>query len=102
MVFKLVAAHLSLDATPMIAPRGYSLYDVCRLIERDVACTSETLLLLAYALASLNALNLTPAPRQALVGRRRLISVTKFLCGISSRNEHEMNGILGHLCAHIG
>ena len=31
----------------------YSLYDVCRLIERDVDCTSETLLLLAYAVASL-------------------------------------------------
>ena len=31
----------------------YSLYDVCRLIERDVACTSEALLLLAYAVASL-------------------------------------------------
>ena len=31
----------------------YSLYDVCRLIERDVACTSETLLLLAYVVASL-------------------------------------------------
>ena len=30
----------------------YSLVDVCRL-ERDVACTSETLLLLAYAVASL-------------------------------------------------
>ena len=28
-------------------------YDVCRLIERDVACPSETLLLLAYAVASL-------------------------------------------------
>ena len=31
----------------------YSLYDVCSLIERDVACPSETLLLLAYAVASL-------------------------------------------------
>ena len=31
----------------------YSLYDVCRLIERDVACPSETLLLLEYAVASL-------------------------------------------------
>ena len=31
----------------------FSLYDVCRLIERDVACTCETLLLLAYAVASL-------------------------------------------------
>ena len=31
----------------------YSLYDVCRLIERDVACTSETELLLAYTVASL-------------------------------------------------
>ena len=30
-----------------------TLYDVCRLIERDVACPSETLLLLAYAEASL-------------------------------------------------
>ena len=30
-----------------------SLYDVCRLIERDVACACETLLLLAYAVASL-------------------------------------------------
>ena len=31
----------------------YSLYDVCRLIEKDVACTSEKLLILAYAVASL-------------------------------------------------
>ena len=31
----------------------YSLYDACRLIERDVACTRETVLLLAYAVASL-------------------------------------------------
>ena len=28
-------------------------YDVCRLIERDVACPSEMLLLLEYAVASL-------------------------------------------------
>ena len=31
----------------------YSLYDVCRLIKRDVACPSATLLLLVYAMASL-------------------------------------------------
>ena len=65
----------------------YSLYNVCRLIDRDVACTSETLSLLAHAVASLN---FTPAPRQALVGRRRLISVTKCLVlstiSISLRN----------------
>ena len=67
----------------------YSLYDVCCLIERDVACRSETLLLLAYAVASLR-----PKSHACLEtgfsGRRRLISVTKCLVlstiSISLRN----------------
>ena len=64
-------------------------YDVCRLIERDVACSSETLLLLAYAVASLGPKS-HACPETGLVGRRRLISVTKCLVlstiSISLRN----------------
>ena len=86
----------------------YSLYDVCRLIEMDVACTSETLLLLAYAVASLlpksHACPETgfSGAQTAYIGHKMPGIVHNFKCVISSGNEHEMNGILGHLCAHIG